>query len=91
MEERILWIVRLYASTQIVFNAVERIREYTLDISQEPQGGREPPAQWPSSQPSIQIENLVVRYAEHLDPALKGISLDVKPSVGLHLRSREQR
>ena len=91
MEERILWIVRLYASTQIVFNAVERIREYTLDISQEPQGGREPPAQWPSSQPSIQIENLVVRYAEHLDPALKGISLDVKPSVGLHLRTREHR
>jgi len=80
MEERILWIVRLYASTQIVFNAVERIREYTLDISQEPQGGREPPAQWPSSRPSIQIENLVVRYAEHLDPALKGVSLDVKPS-----------
>ena len=85
MEERILWIVRLYASSQIVFNSVERVREYTVELPQEPQGGRAPPAQWPSNKPSIKVEDLVVRYAEHLDPALKGISLEVKPSVSFSI------
>lgn len=81
MEERILWIVRLYASTQIQFNSVERVQEYTMELPQEVQGGREPPAHWPSSHSTIEIEDLAVRYADHLDPALKGISLSVKPSV----------
>ena len=82
MEERILWLVRLYASTQINMNSVERVREYTLDIAQEPQGGKEPPAHWPSNETGIQVENLVIKYAENLQPALKGVSFSVKPSVG---------
>ena len=82
MEERILWIVRLYASTQINMNSVERVREYTLELPQEPQAGTEPPAYWPSKNGSIQVEKLVVKYAEGLRPALKSISFEVKPSVG---------
>lgn len=35
MEERILWIVRMYSETQIEMNSVERVREYILDIPQE--------------------------------------------------------
>lgn len=81
MEERILWIVRLYASTQINMNAVERVREYTIELPQETQGGKEPPAHWPSRESGIQVENLVIRYAENLQPALKGVSFHVKPSV----------
>lgn len=80
MEERILWIVRLYAKSQITMNSVERIQEYTLEVPQEPEGGREPPAHWPSNDSGIQVENLVIKYAEELQPALKGISFTVKPS-----------
>lgn len=80
MEERILWIVRLYASTQINMNSVERIREYTLDMPQESTGGKEPPAYWPSSHSSIVVEKLGIRYTESLPPALKGVSFEVKPS-----------
>lgn len=62
-------------------NSVERVREYTLDIAQEPQSGKEPPAHWPSNETGIQVENLVIKYAENLQPALKGVSFSVRPSV----------
>jgi ABC-type bacteriocin/lantibiotic exporter with double-glycine peptidase domain len=81
MDTRIYWTVSHYAETQLVMNAVERVREYTLELPQEPQGGEEPPAHWPSHTSGIQVENLVVRYADNLQPALKGVSFDVKPSV----------
>ena len=81
MEERILWIVRMYAHTQMNFNAVERIREYAIDLPQESGTGKEPPASWPSSNSGIEVEKLVIRYADDLAPALKGVSFSVKPSV----------
>lgn len=81
MEERILWIVRLYASSQIAMNSVERVREYTIELPQEPQGGKEPPAYWPSNQAGIQVEKLGIRYSDNLPLALKGISFEIKPSV----------
>ena len=62
-------------------NSVERVREYTIDLPQESQGGKEPPAHWPSNDSGIKVENLIIRYAENLQPALKGVSFDVKPSV----------
>ena len=83
MEERILWIVRLYAKTQINMNSVERVKEYTEDITQEPTEGREPPAHWPSRNGGIQVEKLAIRYAENLPPALKGISFDIRPNVSI--------
>lgn len=81
LEERILWIVRLYATTQINMNSVERVREYTLELPQETKLGAEPPAYWPSRNGSIRVEKLVVRYADDLQPALSGVSFEVKPSV----------
>ena len=89
MEERILWIVRLYANTQINMNSVERVKEYTLDITQEPSGGREPPAHWPSRTGGIQVEKLAIRYADTLPPALKGISFEVKPNVSVTSAGQE--
>jgi ABC-type multidrug transport system fused ATPase/permease subunit len=81
LEDRILWLVRMYADTQINMNSVERVREYTLELPQEPQGGSEPPAYWPSSRGGIQVEHLAARYADGLPLALKDISFEVKPSV----------
>lgn len=83
MEVRIGAIVRHYAAVDIDMNAVERIRAYTVELPQEIQGGKEPPAHWPSRYSGIQVENLAIRYAENLKPALKGVSFDVKPSVSV--------
>lgn len=83
MEGRIFWAVRHYADTQMAMNAVERVREYTVELLQEPQGGVEPPAHWPSHNSGIVVKDLVVRYAEDLQPVLKAVSFDVKPSVSV--------
>jgi len=61
-------------------NSVERVREYTLELPQEPQGGTEPPAYWPSNRGGLQVEHLAARYADGLPLALKDVSFKVKPS-----------
>ncbi|KAG6873222.1 hypothetical protein C0995_001576 [Termitomyces sp. Mi166 len=72
------------ASRQLVkirFQCVERIVEY-LDVPQEAPAIIEknrPPAYWPSNLGDLKIKNLIVRYAPHLPPVLRKISLTVKP------------
>ena len=39
-----------------------------------------PPAYWPSSNGELHVEELVVKYAQDLPPALRGISFTVKPT-----------
>lgn len=73
---------RVLAQLELDFNSVERIVEY-LDVPQEAPAVIEqcrPPAYWPSSNEGLIIENLIVRYAPDLPPALKGITIHVKPS-----------
>ena len=69
------------AQLELDFNSVERIGEY-LKVPQEAAAIREkrPPAYWPSSHGSVEIDNLVVRYAEDGPNALKGVSLSLRPS-----------
>ena len=65
------------------FNSVERVLEY-LDIEQEAVPAiiekSTPPAYWPSNSGGLEVENLTVRYAPHLPPALRGVSFSVRPS-----------
>lgn len=61
--------------------AVERITEY-LKIPQEAPSiieSSRPPAYWPSDHSGLIVENLVVKYADHLTPALKSISFEIQP------------
>ncbi|KAF8634908.1 hypothetical protein AX15_000655 [Amanita polypyramis BW_CC] len=75
-------LVKVAAQVELDFNSVERVLEY-LDVEQEAPAIIEksrPPAYWPSNSGGLEIENLTVRYAPHLPPALQGISFSVRPS-----------
>lgn len=54
------------------------MREY-LEISQEKEGGIDPPAAWPSREGKIEVQNLCVRYDEHYSRVLHGVSFEVEP------------
>lgn len=71
----VMWTVRLYANVELQMNAAERIIEYT-ELSTEDLGGRSPPAAWPT-EGRIEVDNLVVSYADDLPPVLKGLSFSV--------------
>ncbi|KAL0091774.1 hypothetical protein J3Q64DRAFT_1831157 [Phycomyces blakesleeanus] len=77
--DNMYWIIRQYTQVEMDLNSVERIQEY-LEIEQEPpasiQGSR-PPAAWPTTA-SVEVKDLVIRYAEDLDPVLHGISFDIR-------------
>ncbi|KAF3185496.1 hypothetical protein TWF225_005271 [Orbilia oligospora] len=72
-----IWALRRYADLELDFNAAERVIEYSV-IEIEDQSGATPPAAWPH-EGKVEVKDLVVAYAEDLDPVLKGISFDVKP------------
>ncbi|KAJ6256886.1 hypothetical protein Dda_8756 [Drechslerella dactyloides] len=72
-----IWALRRYADLELDFNAAERVLEYTV-IETEDQSGATPPASWPQ-EGKVDIKDLVVAYADDLDPVLKGISFDVRP------------
>jgi ABC-type multidrug transport system fused ATPase/permease subunit len=78
--ENIYWFIRQYTQVEMNLNSVERVQEY-LEIDQEPPSvieGHRPPAAWPTTA-SIEIKDLVIRYAPELDPVLHGISFKTKP------------
>jgi ABC-type bacteriocin/lantibiotic exporter with double-glycine peptidase domain len=59
------------------FVSVERVVEL-LHVEQEPLGTVTPPAWWPSYNGDIVFEDVTIRYAPHLDPALSSLSLRIK-------------
>ncbi len=59
------------------FVSVERVVEL-LNIDQEPSGTVSPPAWWPSYNGDIVFEDVTIRYAPHLDPALSSVSFKIK-------------
>ncbi|WWC90401.1 uncharacterized protein L201_005336 [Kwoniella dendrophila CBS 6074] len=79
--EYVLWVVRLYAASEMSMNSVERVGEYLdLEVEEEEHAkGVEPPAHWPSREGSVVVENLTCRYAPQLDPVLQGVSFTVGP------------
>ncbi|TBU62826.1 P-loop containing nucleoside triphosphate hydrolase protein [Dichomitus squalens] len=75
-------LVRVLAQVELDFNSVERIVEY-LEVPQEAPAiipEKRPPAAWPSSNGELVVQDLVVKYAPHLPPALKKLSFYVKPA-----------
>ncbi|EGN94459.1 hypothetical protein SERLA73DRAFT_114694 [Serpula lacrymans var. lacrymans S7.3] len=75
-------LVRVLAQLELDFNSVERVVEY-LEVPQESPSiieSNRPPAYWPSSNGELVVEDLVVKYAVDLPPALKGLSFTIKPS-----------
>lgn len=70
-------LCRGYGQLQMDFVSVERVVEL-LDLEQEDPGENEPPAWWPSLGGDIVFEDVTIRYAAHLDPALSNINLTIK-------------
>ncbi|GAA5979907.1 hypothetical protein JCM11641_007582 [Rhodosporidiobolus odoratus] len=75
--DRIIWVVRLWAQVEVQANSVERVQEYT-QLEQESKGGIKPPAIWPTRGGSISVNQLTASYAPDLPPVLKGVSFEVK-------------
>lgn len=71
----VMWTVRHYATIELEMNAAERIVEYT-ELPTEDLGGDSAPATWPS-QGRVELNDLVVSYADDLPPVLKGLSFTV--------------
>ncbi|KAI1384101.1 putative ATP-binding cassette transporter protein [Hypoxylon trugodes] len=72
----IMWTIRHYANVELEMNAAERIVEYT-ELPTESLGGASPPAAWPT-EGRVEVNDLVVGYADDLPPILKGLNFSVK-------------
>jgi ABC-type multidrug transport system fused ATPase/permease subunit len=73
--EAVTWLLRNFAGVEMNMNSTERILEYS-GINIEKQDGNEAPAAWPT-EGRLEIEKLVVGYADDLPPVLKGLSFSV--------------
>lgn len=80
-------LCRAYGALQMDFVSVERVVEL-LHLEQEPRGTIDPPASWPSYSGDIVFENVTLRYAPHLDPALEDINLTIKAGSSTALLGR---
>jgi len=72
----VIWTIRHYANLELDMNAAERIIEYS-NLATESQEGIEPPAHWPS-EGRLEVNDLVVSYADDLPPVLKGLSFNIE-------------
>lgn len=70
-------LCRQYGALQMEFVSVERVVEL-LHLEQESEGTVHPPAWWPSYEGDIEFEDVTIKYAPHLDPALRKISFKIK-------------
>ncbi|KAJ5679842.1 hypothetical protein N7462_008086 [Penicillium macrosclerotiorum] len=69
-------LCKQYGQLQMDFVSVERVDEL-LHIEEEPCGTVDPPAAWPKYGSDITFEDVTIRYAPHLDPALKDVSFKI--------------
>jgi len=69
-------LYKQYGQLQMDFVSVERVDEL-LHIEEESAGAVEPPAAWPTYGSDITFEDVTIRYAPHLDPSLKDVSLRI--------------
>ena len=77
--EQILWLVRLWATTEQNAAVVERVKEY-LDVDQEAPASvpeNKPPGSWPTSG-AIEFSNYSTRYRKDLDLVLNDLSFSIK-------------
>ncbi|PYH41660.1 putative ABC bile acid transporter [Aspergillus saccharolyticus JOP 1030-1] len=69
-------LCKQYGQLQMDFVSVERVDEL-LHVEQEPAGTIDPPASWPKFGQDIVFEDVTIRYAPHLDPSLRNITLRI--------------
>lgn len=69
-------ICKTYGQLEMDFTSVERVMEL-LDLEQEEPGSEEPPAYWPTYTGDLVFEDVTIRYAPNLDPALQNINLRI--------------
>lgn len=69
-------LCRRYGELQMQFVSVERVTEL-LDLDQEPVGDVDPPAAWPTTNDDIVFDNASIRYAPHLEPSLREITMRI--------------
>lgn len=69
-------LCRVYGQLEMDFTSVERVVEL-LDLETEPSGVVDPPAHWPTYSGDIVFEDVTLRYAQNLDPALQNITLRI--------------
>lgn len=70
-------LCKQYGQLQMEFVSVERVIEL-FNLDQEPKGDISPPAWWPAFNGDVVFDNVTIRYAPHLAPALKGVSFTLK-------------
>lgn len=70
-------LCRVYGRLQVNFVSVERVVEL-LDLEQEPTSPVPPPAWWPSFGANVVFDNVTIRYAPQLDPALTDVTFELK-------------
>ncbi|KAK8031803.1 hypothetical protein PG990_001537 [Apiospora arundinis] len=71
----VMWTIRHYANIELEMNAAERVVEYT-ELPTEDLGGEDAPAAWPT-EGRVEVNDLVVGYADDLPPVLKGLNFSV--------------
>ncbi|GAW11813.1 hypothetical protein ANO14919_011650 [Xylariales sp. No.14919] len=71
----VMWTIRHYANAELEMNAAERIVEYT-ELPTEDLSGVRPPAAWPT-EGRVEVNDLVVSYADDLPPVLKGLDFSI--------------
>ena len=69
-------LCKIYGQLEMDFTSVERVVEL-LDLETESPGVVDPPAHWPTYSGDIVFENVTIRYAPNLDPALNEITLRI--------------
>ncbi|KAI9729565.1 MAG: hypothetical protein M1834_006761 [Cirrosporium novae-zelandiae] len=74
----IVFTLRMYANLELDMNSCERVVDYsTPNLPIEDHSGQNVPAAWPSSG-NVEVENLVVGYADDLPPVLKGLTFAIE-------------
>ncbi|MCO5144478.1 MAG: ABC transporter transmembrane domain-containing protein [Oligoflexia bacterium] len=77
--ESLNWAVRVFAELEAKLTSVERIRVYST-LEQEKSVIEKPlvvPENWPQKG-EVVFENVIARYASHLPPVLKGVSIHIQ-------------
>ncbi|KAF2684468.1 ABC bile acid transporter-like protein [Lentithecium fluviatile CBS 122367] len=69
-------LCKIYGQLEMDFTSVERVVEL-LDLEEEKRGVVDPPAHWPTYCGDIVFEDVTVRYAPNLEPALQNITLRI--------------
>lgn len=70
-------VVISFITLESYMTSMERVSELAHVPQEEPKPGVPAPANWPTAG-RICFSNVRLRYREHLPPALKGFSLDIR-------------